>query len=140
MLFRSAALVPQHCRKGGRQQQRHAAVPGMRRQIVIGISKIPDIIGNDVTPGHIRPQHILLVLGRINAPPAGHTENIDNSCNTVHHIVPASIKPYALRRQPPGAPSVDSGLKIAGHGDQNIDSYDGNGYCSMRRFRGQKRR
>ena len=37
------------------------------------------------------------VIGRVDTPPAGHTNNIEKPCQTVQYIPPAAVQPYAFR-------------------------------------------
>ena len=129
-----AALVPEVVGKGGGQQQGQAAVPGVGGQAVIGVFKVPQVIGQDVAPGHVGPQHVLLVLGGVNAPPGGHAEDVDDTGDAVDPVPPAAVQPHVLGGQPPavaellqghGAP--DAGLEVAGHGDENVDGHNGKG-------------
>ena len=99
----------------------------MCRQTVVGIGEIPYIIDQDVNPDHIRPDHVFFVFGCVDSPPSGHTQNIDDSGNSVKYVVPSSVQPYIFRGQPPGIPSVDGRFKITCNGDQNIDGNDGKG-------------
>ena len=129
-----AALVPEVVGKGGGQQQGQAAVPGVRGQAVVGILEVPQVIGQDVAPGHVGPQHVLLILGGVNAPPGGHAEDVDDTCNAVDPVPPAAVQPHVFGGQPPAVAellqsrgAVDGGLKVAGHGDENVDGHDGKG-------------
>ena len=81
---------------------------------------LSDIINDDVNPDHVWPDHILFILGRVHCPPAGHTEDVDNTCDAVEHIVPAAVQPYILAGEPPLIPAFERWLEIAGNGDQDI--------------------
>ena len=122
-----ATLVPQKRCDRRSEQQSDSAEPGVCRQTVVGVSKIPDIINDDVNPDHVGPDHILFILGRVNCPPAGHTEDVDNTCDAVEHIVPAAVQPYILAGEPPLIPAFECRFKIAGNGDQDIDGNDDEG-------------
>ena len=118
------AAVPADSGYGRSEQQSHTAVPTVRRQAVVGVSEVPDVVDNDVHPGHVRPDHILAVFRRIDVPPCGHTEDVDQTGHTVHHVVPATVLPNALRGKPPFVPTHDSGLEVRGAGDEDVDSHD----------------
>ena len=96
----------------------------MRRQAVVGISEVPDVIHHDEHPSHVRPDHVLLVLGRIDIPPCGHTEDVEQTGKSVEYVVPAAIQPNTFARQPPFVPTADSGLEIRADSDKDVDSHD----------------
>ena len=83
-------LIPQGIGHSRSQQQCKTAEPGMSGQIQIGVLEVPNIISDDVKPDHIGPQHILLVLGYIDAPPAGHAEDVDDTGDAVEPVPPAT--------------------------------------------------
>lgn len=132
-----SALVPEVVGKGGSQQQGQAAVPGMGGQAVVGVLKVPKVIGQDVAPGHVGPQHVLLVLGGVDAPPGGHAEDVDDAGDAVDPVPPAAVQPHVLGGEPPAVPELrhghgapDAGLEIAGHGDEDVDGDDRKGKCN----------
>ena len=96
-------------------------------QVVVGVSKVPDIVNQDVNPDHIRPDHVLFVFGGVNLPPAGHTEDIQDTGDTVHDVMPAAIEPNALGGLPPAVPAFDGRLKITADSNHNVDGYDDKG-------------
>lgn len=129
-----AALVPEGAGKGGGQQQGQAAIPGMGGQVEIGVFKVPQVVGQDVQPDHIRPKHILLLFGGIDPPPARHAQDVHNARDAVEPIPPAAIEPHVFRGEPPpvakllhGLGALDAGLEIAGHRNEDIKGHDGKG-------------
>ena len=96
----------------------------MSRQAVVGVCKVPDVIDKDVNPGHIGPDHVLLVLGRIYIPPCGHTEDVQKTGNAVHDIVPAAILPYAFRGEPPLVPAHHCALEVGDTCNEDVDCND----------------
>ena len=127
-----ATFVPQCCCEGRCQKQGQTTVPGMGRQIQVSILEVPDIISQNVYPYHIRPQHILFVFGGVDTPPAGHTNDIEQTCQTVQYIPPAAVQPYTLGRQPPAASQgtcTDRRFKVRSHCDQDVDGHDHKREC-----------
>ena len=129
-----AALVPEVVGKGGSQQQRQTAVPRVGRQAVVGILEVPEVVGQNVAPRHVGPEHVLLILGGVDAPPRGHAEDVDDAGDAVHPVPPAAIEPDILRGEPPAVAELlhrdgaaDAGLEVARHGDQDVDGDDGEG-------------
>ena len=116
-----AATVPAEGCDGRSQQQGDTAVPTVRRQAVVGISEVPDIVDHDIDPGHVRPDHILLILGGPDAPPGRHAEDVEQSGHAVHHVVPAAILPDAFGGQPPLVPAHHGALKVRDAGDEDVD-------------------
>ena len=57
-----AAPVPEDSRDGRGKEQGDATEPGVGREAVVGVGEVPHVIDHDVNPGHIRPEHIGLVL------------------------------------------------------------------------------
>ena len=106
----------------------------MGGQVVVGVLKVPQVVGDDVQHGHIRPEHILLFLGGVDAPPAGHAQDVDDTRNAVDPVPPAAVQPDVLTGQPPAGTdfghshsAADAGLKVTGNSDQNIDGHNGKG-------------
>ena len=75
----------------------------MGRQIQIGILEVPDVVGQNVQPDHVGPEHIILLFGGVDAPPAGHAENVEQAGNTIEPGPPAAVQPNILAGQPPAA-------------------------------------
>ena len=100
-------------------------------QVIVCVLKIPQIICNNETPCHIRPKHIIMFLGCVDSPPSCHTEDIQDSGNSVHPVPPSSVEPYIFWRQPPAVTeffhcheSTDTWFKITYYCNQNIDCND----------------
>ena len=128
-----AALVPDKGGDGGRQQQRKAAEPGVGGQAVVGVAEVPDIVGDDVDPGHIGPQHVGLILGGVDAPPTGHAEDVDDTGDAVEHVVPAGQLRSTFGGDPGGLAQdkeVIGALKVGHDGDHDIDGDDHKRPCA----------
>lgn len=122
-----AALVPDKGGDGGRQQQRKAAEPGVGGQAVVGVAEVPDIVGDDVDPGHVGPQHVSLVLGGVDAPPTGHAEDVDDTGDAVEHVIPTGQLRGALGGDPGGLAQdkeVIGALEVGHDGDHDVDGHD----------------
>ena len=122
----AAAVPADGCDRRGKQQG-DTAEPAVRGQAVVGVGEVPDVIDHDEDPGHIGPDHIFLVFGREDIPPSGHTEDVEQTGDAVHHVVPAAIKPHAFRGEPPLVPAHKGGLEVGGHGDEDVDGHDDEG-------------
>ena len=129
-----AALIPQRGSNGGSQQQRHAAVPGVGRQVQVGVLEVPHIVGQNVQPDHVGPEHIVMLFGGVNPPPAGHAEDVQDARDAVEPVPPAAVEPHVFTGQPPavavllhGGGTLDGGLKVAGHGNENVDGHNEEG-------------
>ena len=128
-----AALVPDKGGDGGRQQQRKAAEPGVGGQAVVGVAEVPDIVGDDVDPGHVGPQHIGLILGGVDAPPTGHAEDVDETGDAVEHVVPAGQLRSTFGGDPGGLAQdkeVIGALKVGYDGDHDVDGDDHKRPCA----------
>ena len=106
----------------------------MGGQIQVGVLEVPHIIGQDVQPDHVRPEHILLVPGGVDSPPAGHAENVEDTGDAVEPVPPAAVEPNVFAGQPPPVPVLghgggapDGGLKVAGHCNQDVGRHNGKG-------------
>ena len=113
--------------------QRHPACRGCGRASWRGVAEVPDIVGDDVDPGHVRPQHVGLVLAGVDAPPTGHAEDVDDACDAVEHIVPAGELRGALGGDPSGlaqGKEVIRALKVGHDGDHDIDGHDDKRPCA----------
>ena len=128
-----SALVPQSVGNGGRQQQRKAAVPGVRGEIEVGILKVPDIVGDNEPNRHIGPEHIgpVLVIGGEQVDTARHTEDVDETRKGVQYVPPAAVEEHALVGGPPGTAEIAGdfqrgkrGLHIGYVGDHDVGGND----------------
>ena len=102
----------------------------MGRQVQIGILEVPHVIGQNVQPDHVGPEHVVLLFGGVDAPPAGHAEDVQQACNAVEPVPPAAVQPDVFAGQPPavhGKGALNGGLKVTAHGDENIDGNDDKG-------------
>ena len=103
----------------------------MGGQVVVGILEVPQVIGDDEQPGHVRPEHVVVLFGRVDAPPARHAEDVQDTGDAVYPVPPAAVQPNVLAGEPPavsglsqGHCAADAGFKIAAHGDEDIDGDD----------------
>ena len=99
----------------------------MGGQAVVGVAEVPQIVGDDEHPGHIGPQHVLALLGDVDAEPAGHAGDIQQAGDAVEHVVPAAVERDAFGGHPGGAPSAKRALEVAHHGDEDVDGHDDEG-------------
>ena len=102
----------------------------MGRQVQIGVLEVPHIIGQDIQPDHIGPQHIFLIFGSVDTPPAGHAEDVDDTGSAVEPVPPATIQPDIFAGQPPAVGrkgTLDAGFEVADHSNQNIGGHDQEG-------------
>ena len=99
----------------------------MGGQAVVGIAEVPQIVGDDEHPGHVRPQHVLTLLGDIDAEPAGHAGDVEQARDAVEHVVPAAVERDALGGNPRGAEGAEGALEVAHHGDEDVDGHDDEG-------------
>ena len=70
---------------------------------------------------------MILVLGCINSPPACHTEDVEDTCDTIDPVPPATVQPYILDGIPPAIDCLcafDCGLKIRSNCDHDVDCND----------------
>ena len=105
----------------------------MGRQAVVGVAEVPDIVGDDVDPGHVGPQHVGLVLGGVDAPPTGHAEDVDDARDAVEHVVPAGQLRSTFGGDPGGLAQdkeVIGALKVGHDGDQDVDGDDHKRPCA----------
>ena len=122
-----SAAVPQQGSHRRGQQQGDAAVPAVGGQAVVGVGEVPDVVDQDVDPRHVGPDHVLLVLRRVDVPPGGHAEDVEQAGQAVEHVVPAAEEPHALAAEPPLVPAHDGALEVGDHGDEDVDGHDDEG-------------
>ena len=96
----------------------------MGGQAIVGVAEVPQIVGHDEHPGHVRPEHVVLLLGGVDAEPAGHAEDIEDAGQAVEHVVPATVEGHAFSGDPGGAPAADGGFEVRDHGDEDVDGHD----------------
>ena len=101
----------------------------MSRQAIIGIAEVPQVIGDDEDPSHVRPEHILALLGDIDAEPPGHAGDIQKARYAIEHIMPATVQYHAFGGYPARTPGTESALEIRCHSDQDIDGHDDEREC-----------
>ncbi len=99
----------------------------MRGEAIVGVAEVPQVIGEDVDPGHIGPEHVVALLRAVDAPPAGHAEDIDEAGDAVEDIVPSAHEDDALGGHPGGAEGTHGALEIRGNRDEDVDGDDGKG-------------
>ena len=51
----------------------------MRGQVVVGVLHVPQVVRQDETPGHVGPQHVVVLFGGVDAPPARHAQDVQNA-------------------------------------------------------------
>ena len=119
-----AALVPEEVGNRGGEQQRQAAVPRMGGQAVVGVAEVPNVIAQNENPRHVGPEHVLLLLGHVDAPPAGHDEDVQNAGNAIEDVVPAAVQRDAFAGNPRGAEGAHGAFEVAHYGDQDVNSHD----------------
>ena len=80
-----------------------------------------------------------MLLGGVDAPPAGHAEDVDQARQGIDPVPPAAVEPHALGGIPPAAAhdgsaagchrlcALDGGLHIGEVGDQDVDGHDDEG-------------
>ena len=75
-----------------------------------------------------------MLFGAVDAPPAGHAENVDDAGNAVEPVPPAAVEPHVLAGQPPavavllhGDSTLDGGFKVAGYRNENVDGHNQEG-------------
>ena len=64
------------------------------------------------------------LLGRVDAPPAGHDEDVQEAGNAVEHVMPAAVQGDAFRGHPRGAERAHGAFEVADHGNQDVDGHD----------------
>ena len=119
-----AAAVPQQSGHRRGEQQSNTAVPAVCRQAVVGVCEVPDVVNHDIDPRHVGPDHVFFILGGIDIPPCGHTEDVDDTGHAVHHIVPAAVLPNAFGGKPPFVPAHRGALEVGNAGNQDVNGHD----------------
>ena len=96
----------------------------MGGQAVVGVAEVPQVVGNDEHPRHVGPQHILALLGDVDAEPSGHAEDIEQAGHAVEDVEDAAVEDDALARHEARTPCHDGALEIARDRDQDVDGDD----------------
>lgn len=121
-------------RKGAerrRRQQRKTRIERVRRNAVVGIRKVPEVIRNDPEPEHIRPEHVAAAveLGLFtddDAEPTGDRDDIEKARDAVHEV-PRSAEhagDFAFNRAGVHHPIRCANLEVAHAGFENVDRED----------------
>ena len=71
----------------------------------------------------------MIFLGGVNAPPAGHAEDIYNTRKAVEQVPPAAVKPYAFAGKPPAAghTALEETLKVGSNSNKDVDGNNNKG-------------
>ena len=113
------------------QQQREARIERVRRDAVIGIGEVPEVIRDDPEPEHIRPEHVaaaveLRLFANHDAEPARDGDDVEQSRDAVHDVPWASehAGDFALDRAGVGEPVHSAHLEVAHARLEDVDRED----------------
>ena len=89
-----------------------------------GVAEVPEVVGDDEDPRHVGPQHVLALLGNVDAEPAGHAQDVEQTRTSVEHVEDAAVKQDALVGDEARIPGDDGALEVASHSNQDVDGHD----------------
>ena len=114
-----------------RGQQRKTRIERVRRDAVVGIGEIPDVIGDDPEPEHVRPEHVaagvaLCGLAQDDSEPAGDRHDAEQPRDAVHDVPRAAehAGDFAFDRAGVDEPVLRADLEVAHARFENVDRKD----------------
>ncbi|MPM10480.1 hypothetical protein SDC9_56812 [bioreactor metagenome] len=125
------ALAEREGAKRRRKEQRKTRVERVRRDAVVGIGEVPDVVGDDPEPEHVRPEHVaagveLRLFADHDAEPARDGDDVEDARGSVEEVPNAAgnARDFAFDGAGERVPILRANLEVAHAGFKDVDRED----------------